>query len=48
MPTVTGTLSSFDQVGKREDVEDIIYQIDPTECPMLTSIGTSTASNTLH
>lgn len=48
MPTVSGTLSTFDQVGKREDVEDIIYQIDPTECPMLTSIGTSTASNTLH
>ena len=48
MPTVSGTLSTFDQVGKRDDVEDIIYQIDPTECPMLTSIGTSTASNTLH
>lgn len=48
MPTVSGTLSTFDQVGKRDDVEDIIYSIDPTECPMLTSIGTSTASNTLH
>jgi hypothetical protein len=48
MPTVSGTLSTFDQVGKREDVEDIIYDISPTDTPMITSIGTSTASNTLH
>ena len=48
MPTVSGTLKTFDQVGKREDVEDIIYDISPTTTPMLSSIGTSTASATLH
>ena len=48
MPTVSGTLKTFDQVGKREDVEDIIYDISPTDTPMLTSIGTSTAGATLH
>lgn len=48
MPTVSGTLKTFDQVGKREDVEDIIYDISPTNTPMLSSIGTSTASATLH
>jgi hypothetical protein len=48
MPTVSGTLKTFDQVGKREDVEDIIYDISPTMTPMLSSIGTSTASATLH
>lgn len=48
MPTVSGTLKTFDQVGKREDIEDIIYDISPTDTPMLTSIGTSTAGATLH
>ena len=48
MPTVSGTLKTFDQVGKREDVEDIIYDISPTTTPMLSSIGSSTASATLH
>jgi hypothetical protein len=48
MPTVSGTLKTFDQVGKRENVEDIIYDISPTDTPMLTSIGTSTAGATLH
>lgn len=48
MPTVSGTLKTFDQVGKREDIEDIIYDISPTTTPMLSSIGTSTASATLH
>ena len=48
MPTVSGTLKTFDQVGKREDVEDIIYDISPTDTVTISSIGTSTASNTLH
>tara|TARA_R100001443_G_scaffold108702_4_gene119530 strand:+ start:2713 stop:3612 length:900 start_codon:yes stop_codon:yes gene_type:complete len=48
MPTVSGTLQTYTQVGKREDVEDIIYDISPTNTPMLSSIGTSTAAATLH
>ena len=48
MPTVSGTLKPFDQVGKREDVEDIMYDISPTTTPMLSSIGSSTAAATLH
>ena len=48
MPTVSGTLSTFDQVGKREDFEDLIYDISPTQTPFLSSIGTSTADATLH
>ena len=48
MPTVSGTLQTYTQVGKREDVEDIIYDISPTSTPMLSSIGTSTAAATLH
>lgn len=48
MPTVAGTLKTFDQVGKKEMIEDIIYDISPTDTPMLSSIGTSTTSATLH
>ena len=48
MPTVAGTLKTFDQVGKKEMVEDIIYDISPTDTPMLSSIGSSTTSATLH
>lgn len=45
---VSGTYKTYDQVGKREDVEDIIYDISPTETPFLSSIGSGSASATLH
>jgi hypothetical protein len=48
MPTVTGTLKTFDQVGKKLDFEDAIYDISPTATPFLSSIGSSTATATLH
>ena len=48
MPVVANTLKTFDQVGKKEDVEDIIYDISPTDTVFLSSIGTSTAKATLH
>jgi len=48
MPTVSGTLKTFDQVGKKIDFEDVIYDISPTTTPFLSSIGSSTATATLH
>jgi hypothetical protein len=45
---VSGTYKTYDQVGKKEDVEDIIYDISPTETPFLSSIGSGTATATLH
>ena len=48
MPTVTNTLKSYDQVGKKEDFESVIYDITPTQTPFLSSIGSSTAEATLH
>jgi len=48
MPTVSNTLKTYDQVGKKEDIEDIIYDISPTLTPFTSSIGSSTASATLH
>ena len=45
---VSGTYKSYDQVGKKEDIEDIIYDISPTDTPFLSSIGSGTANATLH
>lgn len=48
MATVSDTLKTFDQVGKKEDIEDLIYRISPTKTPFTSAIGTSKATNTLH
>ena len=48
MPVVANTLKTYNQVGKKEDIEDIIYDISPTLSPFTSSIGTSSASATLH
>ena len=48
MPTVTNTLKTYDQVGKKEDFEQVIFDISPTQTPFLSSIGSSTAEATLH
>lgn len=48
MANVTGTYQTYNQIGKREDIEDIIYDITPTMTPFTSSIGSSTAIATLH
>jgi hypothetical protein len=47
MAQVSGTLDSFDLVGAAEDVEDIIFNISPTDTPALTMSkrGKATATN---
>lgn len=48
MATITGVAKTYDLVGKKEDIEDIIYDISPTDTPFLSSIGTGKAKNTVH
>ena len=48
MANVSGTYKSYDQIGKKEDVEDIIYDISPTLTPFTSSVGAGMASATLH
>lgn len=48
MATISGVAKTYDLVGKQEDVEDIIYDISPTDTPFLSSIGTSKAKATTH
>jgi len=48
MAQVTGTFSSYDAVGNREDLEDVIYQITPEETPFYSLIGSSKVKATRH
>jgi hypothetical protein len=44
----TNTFSSYDSVGNREDLSDIIHDISPTETPFLTAMDKNTATSTKH
>jgi hypothetical protein len=39
MAQVAETFSSYDAIGQREDLSDIIYNIAPTETPFMSNIG---------
>jgi hypothetical protein len=45
---MTANFTTYDQVGKVEDVSDIITNISPTKTPFQTMIGTESIHNTLH
>lgn len=48
MAQATGTTDSYDLVGLAEDVEDVIFNISPTETPFLTKAKRKKATATLH
>lgn len=48
MAVPANTYVSYDQIGIREDLEDIIYDVSPSEVPFLSSIGKAKATNTYH
>lgn len=48
MAQVTNTYSTYDSVGQREDLTDIIYSISPTDTPFMSSIGKEKATAVLH
>ncbi|GJH31439.1 phage head protein [Paraburkholderia hospita] len=48
MAAPTNTLQTYQAVGNREDLTDIIYRISPTETPFMSGIGRGKAKNTLH
>lgn len=48
MAQPSNTFSSYDAVGNREDLSDIIYDISPTETPFLSSIARTSATGTKH
>lgn len=48
MTQETGTNSTYDFIGNREDLTDVIYMISPTKTPFLSGIGKAKARATLH
>lgn len=48
MAQPTSTFSTYDAKGNREDLSDVIYDVSPTETPVLTMIPRSTATGTKH
>ena len=48
MALTTNALPTYTAIGRREDLSDIIYMVDPTDTPFLTGIPSANATNTLH
>jgi len=48
MAQPTGTFSSYDAVGNREDLSDMIFDVSPEETPFLSAIGKGKAKATTH
>ena len=48
MAQPTDTFSSYDAVGNREDLANIIYDISPTDTPFMNGIAKNTATATFH
>jgi hypothetical protein len=45
MAQVTNAFDTYEAIGNREDLSDIIYNISPTQTPFLSSIGKRNISN---
>lgn len=48
MTVVSGTLQTYDRVGNREDLEDVVYNISPKDTPFVSLIGSTPVSATRH
>lgn len=48
MAQPTASFSTYDSVGNREDLSDIIYDVSPTETPVLTMLPKVSATSTKH
>ena len=48
MTKVTNAFATYDVVGNREDLTNMIYMISPTETPFQSSVGREPVTSTLH
>ncbi len=48
MAAITNTYQTFTTKGIREDLSNIIYNISPSDTPMMSAVGREKATNTLH
>lgn len=48
MTIATNTFLTYSAIGNREDLADVIYNIDPVDCPFTANIDKTKATATLH
>jgi len=48
MAQPTNTFDTYDSNSIKEDISTVIYNVDPSEVPLLSSIAKTSATNTLH
>lgn len=48
MAVPAGTFQEFQAIGDREDLEDFVYSISPTETPFMSNVEKMKATNDLH
>lgn len=48
MAVPTDTTQTYQVVGRREDLTDVIHDVSPTDTPFMSAIAKGTASNTFH
>ena len=48
MAIPTNTFETYDAIGIREDLADIIYNISPTETPFMSNVGKGSSKGTFH
>ena len=48
MPALQNSFKTYEAVGNREDLSDVIYNIAPSDTPVLTAIGSTSADSTKH
>jgi hypothetical protein len=48
MTLATNAFTSYSSIGNREDLSDIIYNVDPTDVPFMTGIPKTSAAAVLH
>lgn len=48
MTQAANTFDQYDTTGNREDLSDLVHNVDPDDTPILSMIGTTTATNVTH
>ncbi len=48
MATPADTVSTYDAIGNREDLSNMIYDISPTQTPFISGISRESATATNH
>ena len=48
MAQPTNSYSTYDSIGQKEDLSDVIYSVAPWETPLLSTMSNNNATGTLH